>query len=241
MSDPIQVGRSYRCEQCKEEFDGSEVHICENTKPAPPPASGLTCLNCERPCRADAVSCDCGYLIRSDRDEAPPASVWITKTALEIALRNGEDVFHVTPVFNNDSDIEYVPRARMEAEVAAAREELGRCHDERWSSQRLWKEEVAALESQLAAAQRERDDAKVAEVHAAQRCLAAESQLARAKAEGIECAQCGANHRAIMWRALVDIFDYTGTNIQAIKNTAYRALPRTGCLESTAKSKEGES
>lgn len=43
------------------------------------------------------------------------------------------------------------------------------------------------------------------------------------------CAKCGKDHAAIMQRALTSIFDYCGTDIQAIKNTAYRAIPSTEC------------
>jgi hypothetical protein len=43
------------------------------------------------------------------------------------------------------------------------------------------------------------------------------------------CGECGRDHVAEMRRALTGIFDYTGNDIQAIKNTAYRAIPNTKC------------
>lgn len=47
------------------------------------------------------------------------------------------------------------------------------------------------------------------------------------------CPKCGRDHFSIMRRALVGIFDYCGNDIQAIKNTAYRALPDTDCSATT--------
>lgn len=43
------------------------------------------------------------------------------------------------------------------------------------------------------------------------------------------CARCGVDHWHAMLRALVGIFDYTGNDWQAVKNTAYRAIPETEC------------
>lgn len=50
------------------------------------------------------------------------------------------------------------------------------------------------------------------------------------EADGQPCAECNVNHFDVMRNALMGIFDYCGNDIQAIKNTAYRALPNTTCL-----------
>lgn len=41
--------------------------------------------------------------------------------------------------------------------------------------------------------------------------------------------RCGVDHWRTMLNALTTIFDYTGSDIQATKNTAYRAIPNTEC------------
>lgn len=47
--------------------------------------------------------------------------------------------------------------------------------------------------------------------------------------ETCRCLHCGVDHFKQMLQALTGIFDYTGNDWQAVKNTAYMAIPNTEC------------